>query len=302
MKKKKLIIYFVSLITFTLLAVNCSKTTESSNKNTNATASSSTADAELKTSTGESTAAQATLIATPEAKPSDTENKPSVSTSEPDKAPQVKEGNGKGKVVVIDPGHGGKVTSEKEPISPDSTEMKAKNVGGATGIKTKTPEYVIALNVSMKLKELLEKDGYTVIMTRTTNAETIGNIDRAEIGNKNNADLVIRIHADSSDNSSVTGASMLIPGNVGYAKSISSISKKYGQTIMDTLVDDVKMKDRGLVTRTDLTGFNWSKVPVVLIEMGFLSNPDEDNLLSSDSYQQKLAGGLEDGIKKVFSN
>lgn len=207
-----------------------------------------------------------------------------------------------GKVIVIDPGHGGKSGSEKEKVSPDSNELKPKNVSGAAGIITKTPEPVVTLQVSQKLKEILEKEGYTVIMTRTSASQTIGNIERAEVGNKNNADLVIRVHADSSANSNIKGASMLVPGQVGYAKSIAQVSRKYGEAILKTLIDEVKMEDRGVVTRSDLTGFNWSKVPVVLIEMGFLSNPKEDNLLNSDDYQSKIASGLAKGIDKVFGD
>ena len=51
------------------------------------------------------------------------------------------------------------------------------------------------------------------------------------------------------------------------------------------------MKNRGVVERTDLTGFNWSKVPVILVETGFLSNPQEDKLLNSEEYQNKIAKG-----------
>lgn len=206
------------------------------------------------------------------------------------------------KVIVIDPGHGGKSSSEKEPNSPDSTVMKAKNVSGATGAWTKTPEHVIALEVANALKAQLSSAGFTVIMTRNTSSETISNIERAEIGNKNNADLAVRIHADSSDNSSAKGASMLVPGEVGYAKDISKVSRKYGEIIFNTLLSEVGMKSRGIVTRNDLTGFNWSKVPVVLIEMGFLSNQEEDKLLSSEQYQKKIAEGLFKGIKKALGD
>lgn len=204
------------------------------------------------------------------------------------------------KVIVIDAGHGGKATSEKEPIAPGSTVMKEKDVAGATGVSTGTPEYVVNLNVAVKLKNYLSKAGYKVIMTRTSNNQTIGNIARAEVGNKNNADLVIRIHADSFTSPSAKGASMLVPGSIGYSKDISGISKKYGEIIFNTLVNQVGMKSKGIITRTDLTGFNWSKVPVILIEMGFLSNPDEDKLLSSDSYQNQIAEGLFKGIQKAL--
>jgi N-acetylmuramoyl-L-alanine amidase len=60
------------------------------------------------------------------------------------------------------------------------------------------------------------------------------------------------------------------------------------------------MNNRGTVERSDLTGFNWSKVPVVLVEMGFMSNKEEDRLLNDDSYQNKLAEGLYKGIIDVL--
>lgn len=200
------------------------------------------------------------------------------------------------KVVVIDPGHGAGGNSGYELQSPDSSITKVKDGGGTEGVATGVPEYVVTLKVAEKLKTLLEQRNYTVIMTKTQASEAPGNIERAEVGNNNNADLVIRIHCDGMDNRSVTGASMLVPAPVGYAANISSISTEYGQTILNDLVSNVGMNNRGVVERSDLTGFNWSKVPVVLVEMGFMSNATEDNLLNDDSYQNQLAQGLCNGI------
>lgn len=200
------------------------------------------------------------------------------------------------KVVVIDPGHSSHGNKGVEKLSPDSDVMKIKDPGGAQGDFTGTPEYVVAMSVALKLKSLLEQNQVTVIMTKTQDSDSPGNIERAEVGNSNNANLEIRIHCDSADSSSANGASMLVPQHIGYAKDISGISEKYGQTILDSLVADAGMKNRGVVKRDDLTGFNWSKVPVVLVEMGFMSNPQEDKLLNDDSYQNKLAQGLCDGI------
>jgi N-acetylmuramoyl-L-alanine amidase len=200
------------------------------------------------------------------------------------------------KVVVIDPGHGAGGNKEYEFQSPDSDIRKIKDGGGTQGVATGVPEYAVTLKVSEKLKTLLEQKNYTVIMTKTQDYENLGNVERAEIGNNNNADLVIRIHCDGLDNQNITGASMLVPAPIGYAKGISSKSAEYGQTILDDLVANVGMKNRGVVQRNDLTGFNWSKVPVVLVEMGFMSNPQEDRLLNDDTYENQLAQGLCNGI------
>ncbi|AWI03759.1 N-acetylmuramoyl-L-alanine amidase family protein [Clostridium drakei] len=204
----------------------------------------------------------------------------------------------KKKIIVIDPGHADRSNLEKEPLAPGSSEMKIKDGGGAEGVVTKTPEYSVNMSVSMKLKALLESEGYIVKMTKTKISESLGNVERAEIGNKENADLVIRIHADSSDSSKVSGASMLVPEPINEdTRNISEKSMYYGKTILNALVSEVGMNDRGVVQRNDMTGFNWSKVPVVLVEMGFLSNAQEDKLLCSDEYQNKLAQGLCHGIK-----
>ncbi len=229
------------------------------------------------------------------------ETKPSSENKnlEENKKPQAQETKEvkKKKVIVLDPGHANKSNLEKEPLAPGSRELKIKDGGGAAGIITKTPEYKINMSVAMKLRSLLEERNYTVIMTKTENSQSMGNTERAELWNKTNADLVLRIHADSSESSAVRGASMLVPASINEnTKAIYEQSKKCGQVVLSTLVSQVGMANRGLVERKDMTGFNWSKVPVILVEMGFLSNKEEDKLLASQEYQDKIAKALAEGI------
>lgn len=201
------------------------------------------------------------------------------------------------KVIVIDPGHANRSNLEKEPLAPGSSEMKIKDGGGAQGMYTGTPEYRVNMNVALKLKTILANKGYTVVMTKTLDSESLGNVERANIGNNANAALVIRIHADSSTSTSAKGASMLVPSPINNGtKAIYEASKGYGRTVLNTLVQEVGMTNRGVTEHSDMTGFNWSKVPVILVEMGFLSNPDEDRLLSSQTYEDKIAKALADGI------
>jgi N-acetylmuramoyl-L-alanine amidase len=204
-------------------------------------------------------------------------------------------------LIVIDPGHGPYVNNEMEPIAPGSTQMKRKYGVGTVGNFTGTMEREVNLNVAIMLRDLLERNGYRVIMTRLDHETILSNIDRVNIANDNNADLMIRIHSDSSVNPDIHGASMLVPGDVGYASDIVDISNEYGKIILDTLVSEVGMSNRGVITRTDQTGFNWSKIPIMTVEMGFMSNPDEDQLLSTTEYQEKLANALYLGIDRCFS-
>ncbi len=203
----------------------------------------------------------------------------------------------KNKVIVIDPGHANRSNLETEQNAPGSSVMKIKDGGGTQGIVTKTPEYVVNMNISLKLRDLLQKKGYTVIMTKTDNSVSLGNIDRAKVGNDANADLVIRVHADGSDNRESKGALMMVPSaSTVYTKGIYDESYRCGKIILDTLIKEVRMPSRGVKQYSDMTGFNWSKVPVIIIETGFLTNPDEDRLLSSNDYEDKIANGLVDGI------
>ncbi|MBP3361117.1 MAG: N-acetylmuramoyl-L-alanine amidase [Clostridia bacterium] len=193
--------------------------------------------------------------------------------------------------VCIDPGHGITSQSGKEPVSPGSGETKAAHVSGTAG------EEEFNLSVALKLRSILEKSGITVDMTRTEHECDKSNIDRANQGNDSN--YCIRIHADGSENSAASGISVLIPEKSYFGDdSFVRDSSILGQYILDSSVKNTGAKNKGLVTRSDLTGFNWSKVPVVLIECGFLTNPEERALLLTDEYQEKLAQGIADGFLK----
>ena len=203
-------------------------------------------------------------------------------------------------VVVIDPGHASVTSMVKEQQAPGSNIMKIKEPGGAQGINTKTPEYVVNMAVAVRLKRLLEEKGYKVIMTKTVNKQMLGNIARAKVGNAAKADLVIRIHADSNNDSSIKGASMLVPADSKNTNAIYKTSKRYGQIVFNSLINSIGMNNRGVVERNDLTGFNWSVVPVILVEMGFQSNAEEDKQLATANYQDKLSKALSEGIDKAL--
>ena len=169
------------------------------------------------------------------------------------------------------------------------------------GISTKKPEYVLNLEASLVLKHILEGKGYSVIMTREDHNVNISNSERAIFANNKNANMVIRIHADSLDNSSKTGASILVPEEGGkYTSSIYEESNKCAQLIKGKM-NESGIQLNGIFQRGDLTGFNWSKVPVVLVEMGFMSNYSEDQMMSNPDYQRKLMQSIADGVEEYFT-
>jgi N-acetylmuramoyl-L-alanine amidase len=202
-------------------------------------------------------------------------------------------------IIVIDPGHQEKADNSLEPDGPNSKVMKPKTTSGATGVSTKQPEYKLNLEVSLLLRDELKKRGFQVMMIRETNNVTISNSERAAMANKANADLMIRIHADGSDNSSIQGISILYPSQkVPYADE----DKKIAAKVLEQMIKETKAKSRGIVERSDLSGFNWSKVPTILVEMGFLSNVNEDKKMAAASYQQSLAIGMANGIEQHFQS
>ena len=205
-------------------------------------------------------------------------------------------------VICIDPGHQTKGDMSQEPVAPGSSEKKFKVSWGTQGVATKIPEYELTLSASKILKKDLEQMGFKVIMTRETNDAHITNSERAIFANDNNADLVIRIHADGSDDSSTTGASLHIPSQDSqYTSKIYPESNECAKLISLQMKQD-GFKVNSIYQRSDLTGVNWSKVPVVLVEMGFMSNPEEDQKMAETSYQEKMMKSVADGAQAYFEN
>lgn len=205
------------------------------------------------------------------------------------------------KIVALDPGHSSRIPSGSEPINRGSSTYKAKDNSGTAGIYTRVPEYKVVLNVAKKLKKVLESRGYGVVLTRSNNTKAISCIGRAQVANKANADIFLRIHCDGSGSSSVHGISMQSPGNSN--KWTTKNHKKIvrlSNCILRSTCKATGATNKGVVYRNDLTGNNWAKMPVTLIEMGFMSNPVEDRKLVTSSYQNKLAKGIANGIDKYF--
>ena len=202
--------------------------------------------------------------------------------------------------ICIDPGHGNFETGYKEPIAPGASQTKAAFVSGTSGSYQTEAEF--NLKMSYLLKEKLESEGAEVYMTRTDENATLSNVGRAEFANDLGCDMVVRIHADGSENTSVSGISVLVPGSnqYFYDQEIISASSEAGQSVLDKLIEKTGASNRGLVTRTDLTGFNWTKVPAILVECGFMSNPGDDALLADEDYRILLAEGITEGLIEYY--
>lgn len=212
------------------------------------------------------------------------------------------EGEKAQKVIAIDAGHQLRGNPALEPNAPNSKVKKAKVTSGATGKATGIPEYKLNLQVAKKLKKELEKRGYKVVMIRTKNNVNISNVMRAKIANKAGADAFIRIHANSSGDSAVAGALTIAPtGNNQYlTKKNRKQSQKLSKKVIQKFCKVTGARNRGVMYTDTMTGINWCKVPVTIVEMGFMSNRAEDSKMATAAYQKKMVKGISDGVDAYF--
>ena len=225
----------------------------------------------------------------------------SIKPTESVKPTESNKTNKKQIVIVIDAGHQAKQNKELEPIGPNASETKKKVTSGTRGCKTGLYEYKLNLMVAKKLQNQLESEGFKVIMTRTKDEVNISNAERAEIANNANADALIRIHANGSNNSSTNGVMTICntPKNP-YNADIYSECKKLSSCVLTSILETTKANSKGVWETDTMTGINWSKVPTTIIEMGYMSNPKEDERLSTAEYQDKIVEGICNGINQYF--
>lgn len=203
--------------------------------------------------------------------------------------------------IAIDPGHQAVGNYAKEPMAPGSSVMKTKVAGGTKGVSTKIPEYELTLDIALQLRDLLVAKGYNVILIRESSDVDISNAERAQIANESGADIFIRLHADGSDNSSVNGATALCQTSSNpYNGNIYKESRLLSECILSCYTKTTGIKTRGISETDTMTGINWSKVPVTILEMGFMTNSTEDIKMNDDDFQKLMVEGIAEGIDMYF--
>ena len=193
------------------------------------------------------------------------------------------------KIVIIDAGHG----------TPDEG---AESKNGVT-------EAQINLKIAFKLQKLLEQSGCKVVMTRTDENEiydegsnTISEKkisdmkNRVKIGNESNADIFVSIHLNQIDQTDCYGWQT-------FYNKINENSKILATYIQNNLNQIIQKENKRIPAMLNTVYLMKNvKIPITIVECGFLSNQEEEKLLQTDEYQEKLAWGIYNGINEYFNN
>ena len=213
-------------------------------------------------------------------------------------------GENRSKIIVIDAGHQANSNSEKEPIGPGATVMKDKVSAGADGVYTKQSEHELNLKVALCLRDELIKRGYSVVMIRETAEVDISNAERANVANACGADAFIRIHANAYDVVDMKGAMTIcqeIDNPYPDCAAHYMESRLLSEHILNAYCKATGMEQLPIREENSYTGTNWSQVPTTILEMGFLSNAEEDKEMYFDTFHQAAAKGVADGLDAYFA-
>lgn len=211
----------------------------------------------------------------------------------------------KGILIAIDPGHQDFSVdmSAKEQNGPGASIWKAKASTGTVGVYSNIPEFQLNLDISLMLREELVKNGYDVIMTREDNMTAISNSERAMLANNAGADVSIRIHANGSEDGSVSGALALIPSSSNpYVSYLYEPSNRLADCVLTSYCESTGFRNLGITQNDTMTGINWSQVPVMILEMGFMTNQQDDLAMADPEFRKQMVSGIVAGIDLYFSS
>ena len=208
-------------------------------------------------------------------------------------------------MVAIDASHQGADAdlTEEEPVGPGSETMIKGFSEGISGTATGLEENELNLEVATKLKDILEERGYEVFMTREDADTQLSEVERAELVNASDAQILISLHANGGDDSSERGACAQAPSYENPYITDTDLVKKsnaLGDIVLQAYCDKTGLTDKGLYNVDSRAQINWSKIPVIVLEMGFMSNTEDDTYMAEDTNQQKMAEGIADGIDLYF--
>lgn len=206
-------------------------------------------------------------------------------------------------LVALDPGHEApdQDMSGEEPNGPGSDVARACMTPGTAGKVSGLAEYELNLDICLQLKEELQKRGYRVLLTRETHDVSLSDVERCQIANEADADIFIHIHGNTSEDLTATGAIATSPSYTNpYVADHYDSSMKLADDVLDTYCEVTGLNNRGIYLNDNLTSINWSEMPVTILELGYMSNEQDDAYMADAENQKTMVQGIADGIDKYF--
>lgn len=199
-------------------------------------------------------------------------------------------GSLKGKTIVIDPGHG-------------EIQLGGWTDPGTSGRQSGVAERDINLAIALKLRDMLTQQGAKVVMTHSTGRTYLTLAGRAAVANDINADIFVSIHCNAHNNSAIQGSMTFYYAPTWHSELSSQrwLRQRLALYIQEEMVKYGGRSNQG-IKEESFAVIRETKVPSVLVETAFLSNPTEDALLNTDGFRTKIAQGIFKGIERYFQS
>ena len=209
---------------------------------------------------------------------------------------------GDGRTVVLDPGHSSVIPSGSVPLGPGSGQMKAADTYGTSGVATGMAEYTLTMSICRQLRTVLEAKGYKVLLTHETNDTAHSCVDRAKVANDADADIFLRIHANGSDDRYVTGAmTICITPSNPFCPEQYAESRRLSEILLRDYTEETGIEEEYVWETDSMTGNNWAQMPCTILEMGYMTNPEEDRLMADPEFQRVMVAAIAKGIDNYFA-
>ena len=208
----------------------------------------------------------------------------------------------RGVTVCVDPGHQRTTQIETVGLMPGSNSTVTTRVGMAKGRETQRRESQVVLEIGMQLRNALMEEGASVAILRETQDTFVGMLDRAELANSVNADFLLHLHCNSrSGNPDTQGIEIYCPLGSPYAREVADEAdyRRMGEILLAAMQEATGQSKGGVTLNNTYVGNNWAMMPSFLIEMGYMTNMEEDLKLSCPVYQQWLVQGMVEGVVRM---